>query len=358
MCKVYNSIGCLTVIKNHLREQGINEFKSLNEVRNFLKNYSSILQETVFNHTSLIEQEKSTLNDEIFQLKNSIELRKTEVENQIQSELENLKYRLENLPLTHSNLAKEFTTDFKKIVLTIKIWIDEFMLDYKPKYSVRKSMKMLSEKANRYEYIDSYFIDAVNKSALVQLLELKRKKSIIDEINNTIYGALGEQKVVKELENLSDEFILINDFNCSFNPPIYYSAENNYIKSVQMDHVLISSSGIFLIETKNWSEYSLNNLSMYSPVQQIKRASFALNKVLNEKSGKSILKLKRHHWGDRKVPIKKLIVLINQKPREEFQYVKILTLNELLSYINYFEPTLSSNETQNVANYLLKFQAK
>lgn len=358
MCKVYNSIGCLTVIKNHLREQGINEFKSLNEVRNFQKNYSSVLQETLFNHTSLIEQEKSTLSDEIFQLKNNIELRKTEVEKQIQSEIENLKYRLGNLPSTYSNLVKEFITDLKRIVFTIKIWINEFSFDYIPKYSVRKSMKMLAEKINRYQYIDSYFIDAVNKSALVQLLEIKIKKDIIDEINNTIYGALGEQKVVKELENLSDEFILINDFNCSFNPPIYYPTEKNYIKSVQMDHVLISSSGIFLIETKNWSEHSLNNLSMYSPVQQIKRASFALNKILNEKSTKSILNLRWHHWGDRKVPIKKLIVLINQKPREEFQYVKILTLKELLSYINYFEPTLSSNETQKVAKYLLKFQTK
>lgn len=358
MCKVYNSIGCLTAIKSHLHKNGINEFKSLNEVRDFQKNYAISLQEIESKHTFLIEQEKSTLRDEISQLEDSIKTKKAEVENLIQLELTNLKHSLENLPTTHTNLAKEFITDFKKIILTIKILVNELSLGYKLKYSVRKSVKMLTEKIKRYGYIDSYFTDAVNESALVQLLELKSKKSIIDEINNTIYGALGEQKVVKELENLSDEFILINDFNCSFNPPVYYPIEKNYIKSVQMDHVLISSSGIFLIETKNWSENSLNNLSFFSPVQQIKRASFALNKILSEKNTQSILNLKRLHWGTREIPIKKLIVLINQKPKEEFQHVKILTLKELLGYINYFEPSFSSDETQNIANYLLKFQAK
>ena len=41
------------------------------------------------------------------------------------------------------------------------------------------------------------------------------------------------------------------------------------------------------------------------------------------------------------------------KAKEEFQYVKILTLNELLGYINYFKPTFSINETQRIADFLL-----
>lgn len=362
MCKVYNSIGCITAIKSHLRKNGINEFKSLNDVRNFQENYTIILQEIESKHTSLIEQEKSTLIDEMSQLEDSIKVKKAEAENQIQSELANLKHSLENLPGIHSNLVKEFIADFKKFILKVKIWDNERTFDKRLNDSVRESTVFLADnliiKNSRYKFIDSYFKIAVEESALRELNELKRKKIVIDEINNSIYGALGEQKVVNELKKLSDEFILINDFNCSFHPPIYNRNERDYIKSVQMDHVLISPSGIFLIETKNWSEKSLNNLSMYSPVQQIKRASFALNKILSEKNTQSILNLKRHHWGTREIPIKKLIVLINQKPREEFQYVKILTLKEVLGYINYFEPSFSREETQNIGNYLLKFQTK
>jgi hypothetical protein len=66
-----------------------------------------------------------------------------------------------------------------------------------------------------------------------------------------------------------------------------------------------------------------------------------------------LLNLNKHHWGERKIPIKNLIVLINHKPNEEFQYVKIVTLNQLLSYIRYFKPSFSNTETQVIAEYLV-----
>jgi hypothetical protein len=45
-------------------------------------------------------------------------------------------------------------------------------------------------------------------------------------------------------------------------------------------------------------------------------------------------------------------VLKKDRPREEFQYVKVLNLQELLSYINYFKPILSKFETQRIAEEL------
>jgi len=193
---------------------------------------------------------------------------------------------------------------------------------------------------------------------LQQLQEIDRKKRVIDNINSSIYGALGEQKVVRELEKLSDDHILINDFTCKFHPPIYNRKENDYISSIQIDHILLSPSGIFLIETKNWSQHSLNNTSLYSPVQQIKRTNFALYKILNGEIPGAKLILNKHHWGDKKIPIRNLIVFINYKPIEEFKFVKILTLNDLIGYINYFEPCFSTKEIQRAANYLLNFIGK
>ena len=46
--------------------------------------------------------------------------------------------------------------------------------------------------------------------------------------------------------------------------------------------------------------------------------------------------------------------MTNIKPQEEFQYVKVLTLNELLGYINYFKPTFSIKETQTIADFILR----
>ncbi len=62
--------------------------------------------------------------------------------------------------------------------------------------------------------------------------------------------------------------------------------------------------------------------------------------------------LKKHHWGDKQVPIRNLIVMINNKPREKFKFVQIKTLNELNRYINYFEPILDDKEVDKLSNVL------
>ena len=49
MCKVYNTIGSLTSVKSYLWQHNINEFKSLNEVINFQKNYG-ILRQRIFSN--------------------------------------------------------------------------------------------------------------------------------------------------------------------------------------------------------------------------------------------------------------------------------------------------------------------
>lgn len=208
-------------------------------------------------------------------------------------------------------------------------------------------------KSNRYQFIASNVNEAVRQSFQHPLSELERKKAKKDELNSFIYGALGEQKVVKALESLPDEYFLINDFAVSFSPAIYNRQENDYIKSVQIDHILVAPSGVFLIETKNWSEKSLESLSLRSPVQQIKRTNFALFKLLNNGIGIYQLHLDTHHWGEKKISIRNLIVLTNTKPKEEFQLVKILTLNELLNYVNYFKPIFSNAETQRIAEFLI-----
>jgi hypothetical protein len=260
-----------------------------------------------------------------------------------------------NLPSTHSNIIQWFINYIRKVGLRLKIQINKFIFNFRMTYLLRDLTKDYDKSNSRYQYIISRFEDAVMESCLPQLRELDRKKRIIDQINNSIYGALGEQQVVRELEKLSDDCILINDFTCMFRRPIYNRQENDYIKSIQIDHILVSPSGIFLIETKNWSQQSINDITLYSPVQQIKRTSFALYKILNGEISSAKLKLNKHHWGDRKISIRNLIVLINHKPIEEFQYVKVLTLNNLLSYVRYFKPCFSTNETQMIANHLLDF---
>lgn len=350
MCKVYNQIGSLTTIKSHLRNHNVVDFSSLNELIAFQDNYSSTKQQIIANHSILIGQEKSALIEEIAQLKDFINVKKSETKERLYLELNELNLQLENTHITQSNILQRFITYFKRRKIKDKIRKFELSYDSIIANSIQQPNNTLTQKNNRYQFLISNFSDAVNQSSFSQIRELERKKYIIDEINTSIYGAIGESKVSKCLEKLSDDYILINDFCCSFYPPIYNKQKRDYIKSIQIDHLLVSPSGIFLIETKNWSEHSLNNLSLRSPIEQIRRTNFALFKIL---SNNIVNTLDQHHWGDKKIPIRNLIVLVNQKPKEEFQYVKILTLKELCNYVEYFNPIFSDTEIQTMAKYLL-----
>jgi hypothetical protein len=352
MCNVYRSVGSLTTIKSHLQRNNVTGLTSLNELIAFQKNYSTSRQQIISEHELSITQEKNDLNSEISQLDQLIKVKKTAIEEDLRKEIEELKQQLHCLSTSSKNIIRSLINYFKKHLLKRKIRNSELNFDSKISFELGQSINTLTEKNNRYHFITSHFNDAVQESSRDSLWELERKKKVIDEINNSIYGAIGEQKVVKELENLSNDYFLINDFCLSFSSPIYNRQENDHIRSIQIDHLLVSPFGVFLIETKNWSDQSLNNLSLRSPVQQIKRTNFALYKLLSGEIP-GLLNLNQHHWGERKIPIKNLIVLTNHKPNEEFQYVKIVTLSELLSYIKYFKPSFSSTETQVIANYLV-----
>ncbi|TFF40931.1 nuclease-related domain-containing protein [Mucilaginibacter psychrotolerans] len=355
MCKVYHEIGCLTEIKSRLRAHNIHEYKSLNEVIKFRDNYSSSRKQIISNHELLIEQEKVTLSESIVQLEHAIKEQEIVVKEKYEEGLENLNTQLCNLLSTNSNGKRSIVIYIKSVILKLRIRYTKITVNSRIDYSLKHLTDDYNKKNDRHKYIVSNFDEAVRESGSPQLNELDRKKQVIDEINAFIYGALGEHKVVKELEKLSDDYILINDFTCAFNPPIYRRQQNDYIKSIQIDHILVAPSGVFLIETKNWSKDSLNNLNLHSPVEQIRRTNFALYKIMNNEISNARFTLGKHHWGDRKIPIKNLIVLINHKPIEEFQHVKILAVNGLINYVGYFKPCFSPKETGDLAEYLLSF---
>jgi hypothetical protein len=354
MCKVHKPVGCLTTIKTHLKRYNINEFNSLNEVISFQRSFPALRHQIISDHELLIEKEKANLSEEILQLDNIIKTDKIHFESYFLSEIEEVKQKLNSLSVsTGFNFIKRLVNYTKHRSYTKKLQNLEANLNENVNYAIRDLVGQQHDKTNRYIYINTYFSNAVNESSLRMIKELECKQRVIDEVKNSIYGALGEHKVVKELENLSDENVLINDFTLSFHPAIYNRQENDYIKSIQIDHLLVTPSGLFLIETKNWSEESLKNLDLRSPVQQVKRTNFALFKTITDNISSGRLRLQQHHWGDKKIPIRNLIVLTNSKPEDEFQFVKVLKVSELLNYIGYFKPIFTSAETQTIANYLL-----
>lgn len=353
MCKVYNQTGCRTQIRSHLRYHRLNEHQTPEELLDFQQSYKSIAQQIFSNHKTLIEKEKKVLEYEIPELEAAVQKEKKEIEEQLSVEIEELKNKLDSLSANNLNLIQSLISNVKKASLKLKIRTRELNFDSKVEGSIKHLVEHHRVKNERNQFILSNFEDAVRQSSLIEMQEHNRRKEVIDLIKNEIYGALGEQQVEKELEKLSDEYILINDFSRRFDPPIYNRQEDDHIQSIQIDHLLIAPSGIFLIETKNWSEQSLSNLNFHSPVHQVKRANFALFILLHAGTSGNKHIFRQHSWGDKKIPIRNLVVFINHKPTEQFDFVSILTVNQLRAHILRFKPCFSDVETRAMAGHLL-----
>ena len=252
MCKTYNTIGSLTTLKSHLDRTNIHDFKSLKDVIDFQNSFTTYRQKIISHHENLIEQEKNMLHMDLQQLDTAIETQRLQSEKKLTDEIDKLKQQL-NISTTYTptNVFKRLTKYLIQWNCTRKIKYKERNYDSEVQRSINKLVDIQQDKNNRYQFIISRSSDAVKQSSQHPLSELERKKATIDELSSFIYGALGEQKVVKTLEALSDEYFLINDFAVSFSPAIYNRQENDYIKSIQIDHLLVAPSGIFLIETKN-----------------------------------------------------------------------------------------------------------
>ncbi len=282
----------LKKLKEILNNNGITRFNSIGEINSFIKNYESEREE-------IPQITKINLDNDIHELE---EITKQAVEKSNKNLFNKLVYHLKVKSLTNkkSKLEKNYEN-------------------------------VLSVRCNEsYKFLDF-------------------TKEVVDGLYTIIAGAVGENLTVKELEKLSDNYYLINDYSVEFDPPIYNRKENDRIFSIQIDHLLICKSGIFLLETKNWSNKSVENLDLRSPVKQISRSSYALFVLLNSESN---INLVHHHWGSARIPIRNIIVMTKAKPKEEFKHVKVLSLNELNGYIQYFDEMFSNDEVKHIFRYL------
>ncbi|WP_162789367.1 nuclease-related domain-containing protein [Flavobacterium fluviale] len=337
----------MELVTNH-----IDEFNSLNEIIDFQKNYHFKKEKIISDHNILINEEKEFLTNEVSEFDILTSQKIIDLKKELRQKLDYLNQQIEELSEKKTKIIAVIEEYYLNLIIHIKFWFVQILFEFRIILFKYQSKKLLSKKKKRLDYISENFQDAVNESSFEDLQKFEVKNEIIKKLNNTIYGAFGEQKVENELKKLSDDYILINDFSYTFQNPIKH--DGDYIKTIQIDHLLITRSGVFLIETKNWSNSSINNLDLRSPVQQVLRTNYALFRLLSEKVSKSNWGFSKQNWGNRKIPIKNIIVFTNVIPHEQFQYTKILGLKELLPYIRYFSPVFTQTEVQIITDSLLQ----
>ena len=88
-------------------------------------------------------------------------------------------------------------------------------------------------------------------------------------------GAKGENKVLARLSELSDDYHVLCGLRIGLPHTIRYRGQKN-LRSAQMDFVVVSKKGVFVIEVKNWSDDYVENHSGFSPYEQTDRAGRVL----------------------------------------------------------------------------------
>lgn len=352
MSRIYNTIGSLKAIQIELVKNNIDNFKTIEELLAFKKEYPVTQQNIIRKHNVLIQNEKLKLEKELQQFQATLEDKLNVNKESYQVNRSALFQRIENLPPTNNKIIPIVTDYWLNFILWSKITLNYCKYKVQHHQIVFKAKRMNAQSRKRHQYIVQNFDKAVSKSYKPELNVVSLKYKVITQINNYIYGAIGEHKVVEVLRGLNDHVVVINDFNYTFDRALRNYYEDSIIKTIQIDHLVIAPSGIFIIETKNWSKHSIANFELKSPIKQVKNARYALQKIV-ERSMSLSWDLRHHHWGELKVPMRSILALTNYKPVEEFKYVKICTLDKLIGYINYFDAVYTPEEVRIITNYLL-----
>jgi len=349
MARIIGEVESSKSLRAELNNRNISRFNSVGDINRFLKEFPK-------QKLSILKKQEDQLNEEIKEKSDRITKLEERVNKLREEEAERLNSKIESLTIKEA----VFVNKIGSLLTTL---IDSYRAGRRRKKIayLKENFELLINNSTRglredvYQVSNSIKYLTENKKSVIQnrgkpeIDELDSIKKAVDELRPLIAGAVGESKVEKEISKLSDDYVLINDFSLKFNPPVYNKKTRDRIFSIQLDHLLISKAGIFALETKNWSKESVNSLDLRSPVDQLIRTSYALFTFVNNS-----VNLEGHHWGSKQVPIKSIIVMINNKPSAEFKYVKVRQLNELNSYIRYFEPIFSREEVDRIANTLIR----
>ena len=177
--------------------------------------------------------------------------------------------------------------------------------------------------------------------AKFQRWQLKRQYKKFQEKRDDPFhaGAKGENQVIEQLSKLSDEFHVLCGVRLGLSHYISYNGKKN-LKSAQMDFVVVSKKGVYVIEVKNWSDNYINQQNYFSPHEQAGRAGRLLWHVLKS-------------W--RKAPRVTSVVLSikgNIKYDPKYKMVFVASIKNIDNLLENREDALSEKEVKKIVKKL------
>ena len=150
-------------------------------------------------------------------------------------------------------------------------------------------------------------------------------------------NAIAERAVIRTLSTLPDDFVLINDLHLSTNQDIPF--EDSYLKTAQLDHLLAGPTGLYAIETRNWSSTVAADGDEADPVLQVTRASFLCSRILKDAGCNQI--------------VRSVVACGGAPPtRSGGAHVAIMPTARLLAYVQYGSALVSVQQIADVCRIL------
>ena len=196
-------------------------------------------------------------------------------------------------------------------------------------WNIQKIQKELTD----FEQNKTLFVQEKMRNVLYKRNYLKMVRDSSD-----YKGAIAELEMIEYLKRLPNNYFVFNDITL-------YSYEYHYyhgkpLKSAQIDHLVLSSKGIFIIEVKYWSKKFTESKDYQNPYEQVERAStlcwFLLKDDFKNIKTRAVLAYKET------IPQKDLT-----------SRVKTLQIPYINQYItgNYFQDILTKHQLNELVNY-------
>lgn len=173
----------------------------------------------------------------------------------------------------------------------------------------------------------------------IKIWNKKRHLKNLEKVKMFHIGAKGENMVVEKLEELDDSYHVLCGVKIILPYRIKYRGVRS-LRSAQMDIVVVSTKGVYLVEVKNWSDGFKAKNEKFSPYEQTERAGRVLWVFLQ-----SILK-------DTRVTNVLLSVQGNFEYNENYRSVFVSSLEEINGFLERQNEKLSEEEVEKIVSNL------
>ena len=347
MAKIFGEIDTLSRVSSSLKNAGIGNYKSIDEILAHRRKCELDIQAALSAATNEYEIDLKKQSEHCIAITDQYDEDFKRISEEKTDVIELLTLTLTN------NTSLSF---FVKIVLNARIFIKKKTSQISTKWQLRSLATEITVQTKVLEQIKSKKDEIIQSKASNQAAQSYYALALFKQNESIITGAIGEQKALDELKNLPDSFVVINNLQISMNRPIYNSKTNDRIYSIQADHVVVGPTGIFLIETKHWSEYTTKLKSDFSPIDQLKRTNYALFCLLNPRPPKGFFASLFSKTITKKIAIRSVLLMTNSTTQIRDPFVKVLSVSELNSYIRSFTVNFSEEDIQGVLRDLGYYQ--